>query len=46
MKEDFLNDTEYKEMQLIVEEEERKMSRIKESDLKIFLCNGKVYYEY
>ena len=46
MKEDFLNDTEYKEMQLIVEEEERKMARIKESDLKIFLCNGKVYYEY
>ena len=27
MKEDFLNDTEYKEMQLIVEEEERKMKQ-------------------
>ena len=46
MKEDFLNDTEYKEMQLIIEEEERKISRIRESDLKIFVYNGRVYYEH
>ena len=48
MKEDFLNDTEYKEMQLIIEEEEKKMrmQRIKNSDLKIFVYNGRVYYEY
>ena len=48
MKEDFLNDTEYKEMQLIIEEEEKKMrmQRIKNSDLKISVYNGRVYYEY
>ena len=48
MKEDFLNDTEYKEMQLIIEEEEKKMrmQRIKNSDLKIFVYNGRVYYEH
>lgn len=46
MKEDFLNDIEYKEMQLIIEEEEEKMNRIKESDLKIYLNKGKMYYEH
>ena len=48
MKEDFLNDTEYKEMQLILEGEEKKMrmQRIKNSDLKISVYNGRVYYEY
>ena len=46
MKEDFLNDIEYREMQLIIEEVEEKMKRIKESDLKIYLNKGKMYYEY
>jgi len=48
MKEDFLNDIEYREMQLIVEEEEKKMcmQRIKNKDLKIFVHNGNTYYEY
>ena len=52
MKEDFLNSVEYREMQLILEEEESKLNsrivyeRIKDSDLKVYLNNGKVYYEY
>jgi len=46
MKEDFLNDTIYREMQLILEEEFNKMYRVKHSDLKIFVHKGKVYYEH
>ena len=46
MKEDYLNNPKYREMQLILEEEELKIDRIKESDLKIYLNNGKVYYEF
>jgi len=46
MKEDYLNDPKYREMQLILEEEEIRINRIKESDLKIYLNKGKVYYEY
>tara|TARA_Y100001963_G_scaffold136267_1_gene198752 strand:- start:351 stop:560 length:210 start_codon:yes stop_codon:yes gene_type:complete len=48
MKEDYLNDENYKELQDIISEEHKKMclDRLKESDLKIFLYNGKVYYEY
>ena len=48
MKEDYLNDENYKELQDIISEEHKKMcsDRLKENDLKIFLYNGKVYYEY
>ena len=46
MKEDYLNDPLYIEMQLILEEEFNKISRVKNSDLKIFIHKGKTYYEY
>ena len=46
MKEDYLNDPMYREMQLILEKEFNKMYRVKHSDLKIFVHKGKVYYEY
>ena len=46
IKEDYLNDPIYKEMQLILEEEFNKISRVKNSDLKIFIHKGKTYYEY
>lgn len=46
MKEDYLNDPMYREMQLILEEEYNKISRVKNSDLKIFVHKGKVYYEH
>lgn len=51
MKEDYLNDPKYREMQLILEEEEMKQNshniipRVKNSDMKLFVHNQKVYYE-
>ena len=51
MKEDYLNDPKYREMQLILEEEEMKQNshniipRVKNSDMKLFVHNHKVYYE-
>ena len=51
MKEDYLNDPKYREMQLILEEEEMKQNshniipRVKDSDMNLFVHNHKVYYE-
>jgi len=54
MKEDFLNDTNYREMQLIVESEEAKiderelnlMRKVRESDIKLNIHNDELFVEY